>query len=131
MSSAGARTTYEEVERDIAEAGGCELARASSGVRTLMAAMLYDAICACLGGDCIAREEANAWIESREADWIFSFVSVCDVLRLSPTAVRLALRRQHGGTGVGRRRRIRTNSRRGTSTVPAALHLVMPTDRAR
>jgi hypothetical protein len=126
-ASAGSRAGYGEVEREVAGMRSHQPARASSGVRTLMAAMLYDAICASLGGDRIAREDATAWIESRETDWIFSFVSVCDVLRLSPTAVRLALRRQGGRTAPDRRRCIRTNSQRGSGTAPASLHLVVPT----
>ena len=34
------------------------------------------------------RDEARRWIASNESEWIFSFVSVCEILRLNPSAIR-------------------------------------------
>lgn len=110
-AAASPRAAGGEADHRIAEVLGGAPARASTGVRTLMAAILYDAVCTAVAGEAGARQEALAWIDSRDTDWIFSFVSVCEVLRLSPTAVRLALRRQVGRAS-GRRRRVRTNSQR-------------------
>lgn len=36
-------------------------------------------------------EDALAWIKSDATGWVFSFVNVCEALRLSPSAVRKAL----------------------------------------
>ena len=34
------------------------------------------------------QDEARRWIASNESEWIFSFVSVCEILRLNPSAIR-------------------------------------------
>jgi hypothetical protein len=63
------------------------------GVRGLMLAMLEDAVRSYLGALPRCREEAEAWIDSGQQRWVFSFATVCETLGLEPAAVRTALRR--------------------------------------
>jgi len=37
-------------------------------------------------------EDAEAWIENRDASWIFSFENICTVLDLDPSYIRKGLR---------------------------------------
>ena len=73
-----------------------------SGVRGLMLAMLEDAVRSYLGSLPRCREEAEAWIESRQSLWVFSFSTVCETLGLEPPAVRVALRRMRLESPTGR-----------------------------
>ncbi len=73
-----------------------------SGVRGLMLAMLEDAVRAYLGSEQRCSEEAEAWIESHQCVWVFSFATVCETLGLEPPAVRAALRRLHTASPRGR-----------------------------
>ena len=34
------------------------------------------------------QNEARRWIASNESEWIFTFVSICEALRLNPSAIR-------------------------------------------
>ena len=69
------------------------------GIKGLMLAMLEDALRAYLGSLPRGREEAAAWIDSRQSRWVFSFTTVCETLGLEPAAVRAAVRRmrERGG----------------------------------
>jgi hypothetical protein len=72
------------------------------GVRGLMLAMLEDAVRSYLGSLPRCREEAEAWIDSCQQRWVFSFATVCETLGLEPAAVRTALRRMRDEMPVGR-----------------------------
>lgn len=73
--------------------------------KRLMAAILEDAIetledhwTASGGKKRRLFEEAEAWIFSDDADWVFSFVSVCGALGLDPDYLRKGVSRwQHPG----------------------------------
>jgi hypothetical protein len=64
-----------------------------SGSMALMLAVLEDGIRSYLSPIDRTRSEAEAWIESRRQDLLFSFHVVCQTLGLEPNAVRRALRR--------------------------------------
>ena len=64
-----------------------------SGSMALMLAVLEDGIRSYLSPTERTRMEAEAWIESRRQDLLFSFHVVCQTLGLEPNAVRRALRR--------------------------------------
>ena len=64
-----------------------------SGSMALMLAVLEDGIRSYLSPIERTRVEADAWIESRRQDLLFSFHVVCQTLGLEPNAVRRALRR--------------------------------------
>jgi hypothetical protein len=59
----------------------------------LMLAVLEDGIRSYLSPIERTRMEAEAWIESKRQDLLFSFHVVCQTLGLEPNAVRRALRR--------------------------------------
>lgn len=75
---------------------------ASYAEAALMCAVLEDAI------DCFQKQfsratrrakhlgrEAEKWLFSNDLNWPFSFVSICDVLELSPQYIRQGLKRWH------------------------------------
>lgn len=74
-------------------------AEALSPERRLMAAVLEDAVhvyrvhaaAASARQRCLF-EEAEAWIESEDRSWIFSFESICDHLGIDPDYLRRGLR---------------------------------------
>lgn len=63
------------------------------GIRRLMLAMLEDGIRAYLGPSPEGQLDAELWITTSRARWVFSFATVCETLGLEPTSVRAALRR--------------------------------------
>jgi hypothetical protein len=66
----------------------------------LMLAVLEDAV-NCFQANLMAQsgrrkklfKETDDWIRAQDDDWIFSFVSICEILRLNPEYVRQGLRR--------------------------------------
>src|SRR5690242_18905359 len=69
------------------------------GEHRLMVAVLEDAVNSYLkhagarpGVDAETFAEAEAWVESRESDWFFSFENVCAVLDLDADYIRRGLR---------------------------------------
>lgn len=68
--------------------------------KRLMLSVLEDAI-NCFQDNAAARngkrkrlfEEAEDWILQEDADWLFSYESICEHLRISPTYLRLGLLR--------------------------------------
>ena len=97
------------------------------GVRGLMLAMLEDAVRSYLGSLPRDRAEAEAWIDSRQQRWVFSFVTVCETLGLEPGAVRRALHRMRAGAITPRLfvARSRPNARQ------ASLRITLPRVRRR
>ena len=86
--------------------------RFTDGEHRLMVAILEDAIDVyrkqAAARDTRKRhmfEDAEAWIESRDATWIFSFENICTVLDLEPEYIRRGLhdwkRRARAAAGVG------------------------------
>lgn len=74
-------------------------AEALSPERRLMAAVLEDAVhvyrthaAAASARQRALFEEAEAWIESTDRSWIFSFESICDHLGIDPDYLRRGLR---------------------------------------
>jgi hypothetical protein len=64
-----------------------------SGTKALMFAVLEDGIRSYLGGQTVARAEAEQWVRSTQRRSAFCFNVVCETLGFEPGAVRLALRR--------------------------------------
>jgi len=62
-----------------------------AGTRSLMLAVLEDAVRCFLDGGKYVSEEARNWIYSNRRSWPFAFVVVCETLRLEPSAVRRML----------------------------------------
>lgn len=90
--------------------------------RALMRAILEDALRTYLRRDkeSHAGREAEAWLESRNRRWLYSFESICEVLGYAPDFIRhQAFRRgpgrMHGVTRAAGRSRWRINAymRRG------------------
>jgi hypothetical protein len=80
--------------------GGGECRAAPSvGVRSLMLAMLEDALRAYLGPLGSAQDEAERWISDSRTRGVFSFAVVCEALGLEPAAVRIAMHRLHARSG--------------------------------
>lgn len=54
---------------------------------------------AALGADApragVLRDAVLAWMENREDSYMFSFQFICEHFKLSPSAVRAAVRRRH------------------------------------
>ncbi|MBX3024877.1 hypothetical protein KF840_08195 [bacterium] len=98
------------------------------GVRGLMLAMLEDAVRSYLGAERRGREEAQAWIDSRQPRWVFSFATICETLGLEPSAVRLALRHMRERP-EGRRRLLVAKSR--PNARQANLRITLPRVRRR
>lgn len=98
------------------------------GVRGLMLAMLEDAVRSYLGSDPLGRAEAQAWIDSRQRRWVFSFATICETLGLEPSAARLALRHMRE-QAAGRRRFLVAKSR--PNARQANLRITMPRVRRR
>jgi hypothetical protein len=73
-----------------------------SGSMALMLAVLEDGIRSYLSPVERTSSEAEAWIESRRQDLLFSFHVVCQTLGLEPNAVRRALRRMRIKNGADR-----------------------------
>lgn len=64
-----------------------------TGTKALMLAVLEDGIRSYLGGAKLIAQEAEFWIHSQRRHSPFSFVVVCEMLGLDPSAVRKTLRR--------------------------------------
>lgn len=64
-----------------------------TGTRALMLAVLEDAIRCYLDGRKSISQEAERWLKANWRDSPFSFVIVCETLRLDPQAVRCMLDR--------------------------------------
>jgi hypothetical protein len=73
--------------------------RPLQGEKRLLLAMLEDAV-HCFQTYLLARkpherrlfQEAEEWIESRDAQWYFSFENICDILGIHPGRLRDALK---------------------------------------
>lgn len=91
------RATDEELEIDLLStsnlAGGDADRGPVTGTRALMLAVLEDAIRCYLDGRGRLCEEAERWIKANWRSSPFSFVIVCETLRLDPGAVRTMLER--------------------------------------
>jgi hypothetical protein len=91
----------------------------SPGIRSLMLAVLEEAIATYLGAKGRLADEAEVWMLKDEDESPFSFRQICDVLHLDPSAVRKKLRqwRTHENPGrdvVGRPRgQVRKTKRLG------------------
>ena len=85
-----------------------------TGSMALMLAVLEDGIRSYLSPIERTRAEAEAWIESRRSDMLFSFGVVCQTLGLEPGAVRRALHRLRDKSAPVRKtlKRSRPNVRR-------------------
>jgi hypothetical protein len=59
-----------------------------SGIQSLMLALLDDAIHSLSSSQRLVRAEAEHWITSQERRYVFSFVVICEMLELEPSAVR-------------------------------------------
>lgn len=79
--------------RQISIGGGEPRTSEYSGSMALMLAVLEDGIRSYLSPIERTRSEAEAWIESRRQDLLFSFHVVCQTLGLEPNQTRRALRR--------------------------------------
>jgi hypothetical protein len=90
-----------------------DAASPQSGIRALMVAVLEDAIHNLGSATAFVRDEAEAWIMSRERRYVFSFVVICESLDLEPSAVRRSLIQPLDEEQPGRRLvlRIRPNVR--------------------
>jgi hypothetical protein len=108
--------------------GGERRALPLFGVRGLMLAMLEDAVRNYLGTEERARAEAEAWVDSPQQRWVFSFATICDTLGLEPAAVRMALR-QMRGTATARQRFVVAKSR--PNARQANLRITLPRVRRR
>lgn len=73
-----------------------------TGTKALMVAVLEDGIRSYLRGSGLAARDAHFWVNSQRRHSPFSFVVVCEVLGLSPGAVRETLQKLRG-TAAGRR----------------------------
>lgn len=67
-----------------------------TGTKALMLAVLEDGIRSYLRGSGLAARDADFWIHSQRRHSPFSFIVVCEILGLSPEAVRETLRRLRG-----------------------------------
>lgn len=112
--SAAEPTVLDEVRVLGRVGGGLPTQATSAGIRGLMLAVLEDGIRSFLSTSRVRRDEAEAWMTMREQNWPFSFVNVCQLLGLEPSAVRQALRimRERNGTRRPRLSRSRPNVRR-------------------
>jgi hypothetical protein len=64
-----------------------------TGTKALMLAVLEDGIRSYLRGSGLAARDAEYWINSQRRHSPFSFIVVCEILGLSPDAVRQTLER--------------------------------------
>jgi hypothetical protein len=62
-----------------------------SGVRTLMLAVLEEALQSLRASDSLVRTEAEQWMMSGEQRYVFSFAVICETLNLEPSAVRRSI----------------------------------------
>ncbi len=69
-----------------------------TGTKALMLAVLEDGIRSYLRGSGLAARDADFWIHSQRRHSPFSFVVVCEILGLSPEAVRETLTKMRGTT---------------------------------
>lgn len=67
-----------------------------TGTKALMLAVLEDGIRSYLRGSGLAARDAEFWIHSQRRHSPFSFVVVCEILGLSPEAVRQTLTKMRG-----------------------------------
>lgn len=67
-----------------------------TGTKALMLAVLEDGIRSYLRGSGLAARDADFWIHSQRRHSPFSFVVVCEILGLSPEAVRETLKKMRG-----------------------------------
>src|ERR1044071_7203768 len=100
MRSCDGAVVYDHDVTALIGVGGGERRTAPSvGVRSLMLAMLEDAMRAYLGPVGPAQGEAERWISDARNRGVFSFAVVCEALGLEPDAVRVAMRRMHARYG--------------------------------
>jgi hypothetical protein len=59
-----------------------------SGIRALMLGVLDDAIHSLSSSQSLVRAAAELWITNPERRYVFSFVVICEMLELEPSAVR-------------------------------------------
>jgi len=71
-----------------------------TGTKALMLAVLEDGIRSYLRGAGLAARDADFWIHSQRRHSPFSFVVVCEILGLSPEAVRETLTKMRGATAA-------------------------------
>jgi hypothetical protein len=104
--------------------GGARHDADTSGARALMLAILEDAtLCIKRGrrrrhpGTRRLAAEAETWVRSDSREWLFSFVSICDVLGIDPDALRARLltqvERPASGGGAARPRADEPSTRSG------------------
>jgi hypothetical protein len=90
--------------------------RPSTGMESLMMAILEDGLRCCLGPPGRLRDEAECWVLNTEAWTPFSFPVVCEALGFSPDALRAALWHLQSCPGARDRiaQRFRPKSRRAS-----------------
>jgi len=82
-----------------------------TGEQRLMAAILEDAVTVCCKTDepktsksrSVLRDTLH-WVRSNDRSWTFSFLRICDMLDLDPTAIRRELRIRRGEEAAEPRR---------------------------
>jgi hypothetical protein len=65
----------------------------SSGIRSLMVAVLDDAIHCLSSPERLVRAEAEIWITNPRSEYLFSFAVICEELDIEPGAIRRSVRR--------------------------------------
>ena len=92
-----------EADNDDLEIGGLQSVTGGesrtgqlTGTKALMLAVLEDGIRSYLRGSGLAARDADFWIHSQRRHSPFSFVVVCEILGLSPEAVRETLTKMRG-----------------------------------
>lgn len=83
------------------------------GIKSLMLAVLEDAINCLHSSQILLRTKAEHWIASREHRYVFSFAVICETLGLEPSRVRRSVMSLVDGKPTGGRllKRIRPNGR--------------------
>lgn len=104
--------------------GGEPRAGHLTGTKALMLAVLEDGIRCYLGGTGLIAQNAELWIGSSNRQSPFSFVVVCEILGLEPTAVRERLARMKERRITARRAlpRSRRNVRMPGRVIPWKRH---------
>ena len=91
------RIEVDDDDLDIAHlqsvSGGDSRSGQLTGTKALMLAVLEDGIRSYLRGSGLAARDADFWIHSQRRHSPFSFIVVCEILGLSPEAVRETLKR--------------------------------------
>lgn len=115
VRSDGEGQLFDELRRSGSLSGGEPTHSEYSGTKALMLAVLEDGIRCYLSPIASVQYEADHWMRARRQNWPFSFTSVCQVLGLDPSAVRVAVQRMQKNRLTPRRAigRNRPNVRRG------------------